>query len=176
MRKQQKQKRQYPHVCMLSDNIIVWTGFKCQNNKSFFYICTENKDTVSGAKRGHGDMEIVPSLTFLPDASHGAVAGCGSRIKQTLNTLFPKVYRVLSITCLCRLLFIVVGTTRTMFLFTKNWWASSKHSHTSPKCCKETPCSTPVSLSYDCYTFFLPHIMNFLSFANVADYSQCSEC
>lgn len=59
--------------------------------QSFFHICTKNKDTASGAKRGHGDTEMVLSLTFLPDAFHGAMAGCGSRSKQTLNTLFPKL-------------------------------------------------------------------------------------
>lgn len=35
----------------------------------FFYICMKNKYTASGAKRGRGEMEMVLSLTFLPDAS-----------------------------------------------------------------------------------------------------------
>lgn len=71
----------------------------------FFYICTKNKYTASGAKRGHGETEMVLSLTFLPDASHGAISGCGSRSKQTLNMLFPKLrefyYLSLKITIYC---------------------------------------------------------------------------
>lgn len=55
----------------------------------FFFFVFALKDTASGAKRGHGDMEIVLFLTLLPDIFCSAMTGCGSRSKQIWNMLFP---------------------------------------------------------------------------------------
>lgn len=83
--------------------------------QSFFYSSAKNEDTASCAKRRHVDMEMVLSLPFLPGASHGAKAHCRSRSKQTLNMLFPKVGEFCYLS-----LNLVVGTTKAMFLLTKN--------------------------------------------------------
>lgn len=104
----------------------------------------------------------------------GAMSGCGSRSKQTLNMLFPKLrdfyYLSLKITIYCtRDNHNYVPLDQELLIFkqmlsycTKTLWRGTRF-------------YTSVSF-ISLFSFFLHQVTYFLSFANMTDYSQCSEC